>query len=250
MEIAGLSEIPFTPMDTDDCHDGKTPKDMSIDDSLGKPYTTLDSNIGAGFSNIHGYNVQTPDLNEMVFGDIGAPSEVLDNIDVSYSANINSPYIGPHENAEAPSTPGLVEKAIPGNNIQEASVLSPQGIENDIIPDEIPTHEGPKHNKLETDSLNLSSQDLDVEMNCDIDVPKGTLNSDPSLQPCSSHLHPFDAASLEGTKLEENNFQISEIEMPSDGKNIGELSLEKLGLLKITLFLFVFYLNSSNQVCL
>ncbi|KAJ0969347.1 hypothetical protein J5N97_022224 [Dioscorea zingiberensis] len=74
----------------------------------------------------HGYNIQTPDLNEMIFpdGHIEGPSSTTGHASgASGVADVLSPEL--IECAQAPSTPSLIGEAIPAN-IQEIPPLSSQ----------------------------------------------------------------------------------------------------------------------------
>ncbi|KAJ6850662.1 sister chromatid cohesion 1 protein 4-like [Iris pallida] len=70
------------------------------------------------------YNIQTPDLNEVFRPDdyIGGPSTVPSAIDTDLAAD-DPPSPEFMESSHAPSTPGLLDEAIPAN-VQECSALS------------------------------------------------------------------------------------------------------------------------------
>ncbi|KAK1287286.1 Sister chromatid cohesion 1 protein 3 [Acorus calamus] len=129
-QTSGQPATPFANMELDDCEDVDGDRELEaskeVDDHEKHIFSNIpDSNRCDASSPLRGYNIQTPDLNEMVF-----PCE---NIEESPAV----PAIGPSASAieapptdllvvaQAPSTPGLVEEAIPAS-VQEVSALSLQ----------------------------------------------------------------------------------------------------------------------------
>ncbi|KAK1318879.1 BTB/POZ and TAZ domain-containing protein 3 [Acorus calamus] len=129
-QTSALPATPFANIELDDCEGGDDDRGLQaangIED-LGK-HIILDieypkrSDVS---SHMHGYNIQTTDLNEVVF-----PSE---NIEGSSAVTAIVPSAPAAEApstdllvvAQAPSTPGLVVEAIPAS-VQEVSALSHQ----------------------------------------------------------------------------------------------------------------------------
>ncbi|KAK1313577.1 Sister chromatid cohesion 1 protein 3 [Acorus calamus] len=129
-QTSGQPATPFANMELDDCEDVDGDRELEaskeVDDHENRIFSNIpDPNRCDASSPLRGYNIQTPDLNEMVFP--------FENIEGSPAV----PAIGPSASAieapptdllvvaQAPSTPGLVEEAIPAS-VQEVSTLSLQ----------------------------------------------------------------------------------------------------------------------------
>ncbi|TVU46506.1 hypothetical protein EJB05_06047 [Eragrostis curvula] len=128
--IQGRPSVPSTDMDVDDnqSKDEIAEGYSNMDDGpssqgrLSPP--TADGLGGNNFPNWNGYNVQTPDLNDMLLhnGSIAGPS-------ASYYQPSPFPCDEPASpefvSAQAPATPGLMEETVP-SRVHGSPVLSPQ----------------------------------------------------------------------------------------------------------------------------
>ncbi|KAL6840041.1 hypothetical protein ACP4OV_029851 [Aristida adscensionis] len=127
--IQGRPSVPSSAMDIDDqSKDEVTEGYSNMDDEqsghrkLNPP--NADDRVGNSIPNWNGYNVQTPDLNDMLLHNesIAGPS-------TSYYQPSPFPFDEPTSpefvSAQAPATPGLMQETVP-SRAHESPVLSPQ----------------------------------------------------------------------------------------------------------------------------
>ncbi|XP_072964204.1 sister chromatid cohesion 1 protein 4 [Typha angustifolia] len=169
----GESSIPPTDMDIDEDQSGFI-KDRSAGSSKSlfglssyeKGYSSMeDLKRNDDPPNWHGYNIQTPDLNEAFFSNNNIEGPPI--CDQSAANGVLSSEL--IEYAHAPSTPGLMEETIPAN-VPESPALSPRGKTSPSIID----------GAIKADNaINSSLQDALPDSTIENHVVKDAVTNDP-----------------------------------------------------------------------
>ncbi|KAK3146921.1 hypothetical protein QOZ80_3BG0275030 [Eleusine coracana subsp. coracana] len=167
--IQGRPSVPSTDMDVDDNQSKDEMGDGygNMEDgpsSQGKLTPLNGDNLGGNnFPNWNGYNVQTPDLNDMLLHNNSIPGP-----SASYYQPSPFPFDEPASpefvSAQAPATPGLMEETVP-SRVHESPVLSPQRKASPSSNDETAKGDAsaaPASDFLHTTTANAS--DVDAEM--------------------------------------------------------------------------------------
>ncbi|GJN12752.1 hypothetical protein PR202_ga31059 [Eleusine coracana subsp. coracana] len=167
--IQGRPSVPATDMDVDDNQSKDEMGDGygNMEDgpsSQGKLTPLNGDNLGGNnFPNWNGYNVQTPDLNDMLLHNNSIPGP-----SASYYQPSPFPFDEPASpefvSAQAPATPGLMEETVP-SRVHESPVLSPQRKASPSSNDETAKGDAsaaPASVFLHTTTANAS--DVDAEM--------------------------------------------------------------------------------------
>uniref|UniRef100_A0A1D1YJL5 Sister chromatid cohesion 1 protein 3 n=1 Tax=Anthurium amnicola TaxID=1678845 RepID=A0A1D1YJL5_9ARAE len=191
-QVSGQPETPFQNMDIDGCQNdfeeewnAGTPKDIPVQfaDDLGKPFLENVQDPREEGPSLHGY-VEYPNLGEGASHceHVKSPSAVSDDQVVSCPINQILPDLT--ENAQAPSTPGLMQEAIPPN-VQENPTLSPSGKaspSNDMEATLLNAYQG---SHMESECRGSNEKDVDPAMpthpeilnrTCEVSAPSSVLN--------------------------------------------------------------------------